>query len=83
MKFSWQDTGRWAVTRWILFVYACLLALYYIPNLPYHNGAYYPFFASAILAATCFGIGRRFGKIQFYLGLFFLVLPTSFMGGNF
>jgi hypothetical protein len=71
-KFYWREIGLRLVARWLLLVSSIYFALGFITVLKYHNGAYYPFFGFAVLAATCFGVGRRMGWIQFALGVLFL-----------
>lgn len=81
MKRYWQDEGTWLVIRWAIRLRMSSRA-FFLPDLRYHDGGYFPFFASAVLPATCFGVSKHLGKIRPYLGLFFLLLPTSFIGGN-
>ena len=71
-KFYWREIGLRLVARWLLLFSSLYFALGFITVLKYHNGAYYPYFSLADLAAMCFGVGRRMGWIQFALGVLFL-----------
>jgi len=73
----WKDKWPVFILRLLLFAFACLFMFIMGENLPYHDGLYYPYFASAVLAAACFGIGRRIGWIQLILGLALLIPVIS------